>query len=180
MFWHVPPPRGPVPPPPTPPREPEWFEIAFGAPRAGWIHLTLTLEGVLVTIPNSQVFDPFGHIVRWLEALARGGEAVCEIDMEGSAALLSAHPEPGPDRLRFTIWFEEEELCPVCDLRLGRRDLVRAFHEALLAVWEKPDPETFWRAWRWMDKDPEAGRYGIRSTVVEDYLATSRPDGAGT
>ncbi len=64
---------------------------------------------------------------------------------------------------------------------------VRLFHwmlaisfAVLLAVWEKPDPETFWRAWRWMDKDPEAGRYGIRSTVVEDYLATSRPDGAGT
>lgn len=177
MNWFTPPPRGPVPPPPTPPREPEWFAIAFGAQRSGWIHLTIDVLGVTVTIPTSQVFDPYGDIVRWLKALTRGGHAACVIDMEGEFAVLSAHPEPDPELLRFTIWFDEDDLCPVCDLRLGRRDLVRAFYEALLAMWEKPDPETFWRGWAWMTENP-AG-CAIRSCEVETYLRDAPPEADG-
>lgn len=169
MIGNALPPRDPIPPPPTPPREPRWFKIFFHAPRAGWIPFTIAVASVDVMIHTTEVFDPFHDIVRWLETLAGGGDALCEIDMEGCFALLSVHSEPEPDRLRFTVWIDEEEVCPVCDLRLGRRELVGTFYRALLEVWEKPDPETFWLGWHYMEPT-DVGRYEIRSEVVEAYL----------
>ncbi|EGF91674.1 hypothetical protein ABI_30920 [Asticcacaulis biprosthecium C19] len=169
-------------PAPEPAREVERFEIVFTPPDVGCIDCIVTFDAETVTLPLSQYGDPFEDIKVWLERLA-GGEFTYELVCpEGWLLRFGVAPDPDPDYVLFTIWERwcTDETKLDCHLRLKRETLVATFYNALLEIWEKPDPESFWWEWDYSSQhdedDDNDGHYGVyyyhvRSPIIDAYLA---------
>ncbi|ESQ74511.1 hypothetical protein [Asticcacaulis sp. AC402] len=170
-------------PAPEPARDVARFDIVFTPPEVGCIDAIITFDDQSVTLPQSQVNDPFEDIKAWLERVATG-EFTYEVRFpEGWVRRFAVDPDPDPDVVLFTIWERwcTDETKLDCHLRLPRKTLVATFYKALLDIWEKPDPDTFWWEWDYMAQSDEAddndGYYGIfyyhvRTPIIDSYLAS--------
>ncbi|EGF91086.1 hypothetical protein ABI_24990 [Asticcacaulis biprosthecium C19] len=169
-------------PAPEPAREVACFDIVFTPPEVGCIDCIITFDDQSVTLPLSQVNDPFEDIKAWLERVATGELTYELIYPEGWLLRFAVASDPDPDFVLFTIWERwcTDETKLDCHLRLPRMKLVATFYKALLDIWEKPDPDTFWWEWDYMshhdEEDENDGHYGIyyyhiRSPIIDAYLS---------
>jgi hypothetical protein len=79
--------KRPLPSPPdTWPAGVDDFRVHFGAPKAGWIRITLETGDKNGSFMASDVFDPFPDLRAWLEELTGGACPTLEIDQEGSSS----------------------------------------------------------------------------------------------
>jgi hypothetical protein len=66
------------------------FSVTYEFAGVGWIYLTLAAPGLSLTIPASNVFDPFPELIEWLESIASGSRVnEMIINMEGGYIRLS-------------------------------------------------------------------------------------------
>lgn len=174
-------PRDALPPPPDgEPTAVDAIALDFDPPQGCWFDARLVLPGQVEPLFLSDVFDPFPPMLDWLRRIARGEAACLSIDQEGDVFDLAAEPAAAPGIVRLTAWADELkgddfEHRLAFDIQIPARTLIAALYGDVLAIWEQPDPDTFWRRWHWIDnKDSPPGapcyRYDVRDAEIEAFL----------
>ena len=169
--------------PPAPSSEPtpvESIRFIFDPPKRGWLEGRIILLGTTEELFISDVFDPFPPMLTWLRLIIRGEIACFSIDQEGDLFEMAAEPGDATGAVRLTAWADElkgEDFVQrlAFDVRIPRHAIVAALYDGIHAMWEKPDPYTFWKAWYCLDnKDAPPGelcvQYSMRDEEIVAFL----------
>jgi hypothetical protein len=169
--------------PPAPDGEPtpvETIALCFDSHKSGWFEARLVLPGQVEPLFLTDVYDPFPPMLEWLRRIARGDVACLSIDQEGDVFDMAAEPTDPPGTVRLTAWADELKgddfrQRVAFDVLISARTLAAALYGSIAAMWEQPDPDTFWRRWHCIDNmgsPPGAPhyRYDIRDGAIEAFL----------
>lgn len=153
--------------------------VGFDAPQHGWLPIRLSAGGHSVQVDASNVCDPFGDLIGWLEHLADGGFPRLTMDLEGSEAEWFVWPTEGAAVVRFAVTLAgnatvDGRRAIKLDVLIGRRLLVSSVYRPLVAFWES---ELFLRNfdhWNFAsDEEPGTNKSppSLRSQRLDQYLA---------
>ncbi|WP_443749338.1 hypothetical protein [Asticcacaulis solisilvae] len=199
--------------PETDPKVVTEFNVTLLPPVAGCMDLEIRCDGELSQIWTSYIYPPFEKMKAWLEAIALGEAAELHIDPEGGMHHLYVTSfTRQSDWVRYSSWLQTDGFntfrphLPIrktvikgqygewvmtgsvdltADVVMPRRQFVSAFYNGLLAQWEKPTPELFWREWdnttpEWYKEDGVdeatgqpygAWHFSMQSDIIDRFLA---------
>lgn len=112
--------------------------------RHGWIGMTVRAGGEVAEIACSQVYDPFPDLVEWLTRATCGLCGCCEVDEEGTTAILRLDLEPGALRARLRIYSPDEHggvEASRLDVPVDVVQLAKAWVDAFVPYVASYDPE---------------------------------------
>jgi hypothetical protein len=111
--------------------------VIFDAAEVGWQPVRIEAGGASAAFDASELYDPFPDILKWLEAIAHGGEGRVSAELEGPELELFAFPLSDPMRVRIVVAFvpgEDGEHRRIdLDINVDRRRFIAAFYNALRA-----------------------------------------------
>jgi hypothetical protein len=144
------------------------FFVVGTAPEAGWWRVAVTADGRQVNIHFSNVFDPIGGVLDWLEEIVEGKSATVVVDQEGSYTDLICFPRgDGWVRLMLRQDLRRE---PEIDALVERRALVGEWYRAIRVLCADGGFRTEWRR---PDEYEDIMEGRVRSARVEEYLSSS-------
>lgn len=155
----------------------EGLTFELGLPNIGWMPVNIQAGAQVCAFEASTVFDPFGALTPWLEAIASGQLSRLLINIEGLNMGLHV-VEPDGETVRFVVTNDSEEaLVHEIDVRIGRAALVKGIYLPFVEAWEGDLLAGSWRReWRYDDDDdPDPASvtnrpYSVRSASLDAYV----------